>query len=387
MPRLSGNKLPSYRRHRASGQAVVTLNGRDHYLGPFGSSASRKQYDRLLSEWIANGRGLPSRPDTTIVELIAAYLRFAAGYYRESDECANVVLAVRPLKELYGKLPAAEFSPLKLKAVREKMIEANLCRNEINKRIGRIKRIFRWAVENELVQAEIHHGLQAVRGLARGRSQARESAPVKPVPDTFVDAVQSHVSPQVWAMVQLQRYTGMRPGEVCVMRTCDIDTSGNVWIYSPANHKTAYRGHQRKIFLGPRAQAVLKSWLRLNIEEYLFQPREAMAAKRQAAHSLRKTPLSCGNRPGSNKKKSPQKMPGLLYNPRSYHQAIRQACLRAEIPNWHPHQLRHNAATWLRKEFGLDVARVVLGHRSPRITEVYAELDEAKAENVMREVG
>ncbi len=57
------------------------------------------------------------------------------------------------------------------------------------------------------------------------------------------------------------------------------------------------------------------------------------------------------------------------------------------FPNWHPHQLRHNAATRLRREFGLDVARAVLGHSSPAVTEVYAELDQAKAADAMARIG
>ena len=57
------------------------------------------------------------------------------------------------------------------------------------------------------------------------------------------------------------------------------------------------------------------------------------------------------------------------------------------IPHWHPHQLRHNAATRLRKEYGIEAARVVLGHRSAAITEVYAEIDHAKAAEIMLRVG
>jgi integrase len=63
------------------------------------------------------------------------------------------------------------------------------------------------------------------------------------------------------------------------------------------------------------------------------------------------------------------------------------ACDKAKVPRWHPHQLRHKAATWLRKEFGLDVARVVLGHRSPTITEQYAEIEFSKAQEIMGRVG
>ena len=54
---------------------------------------------------------------------------------------------------------------------------------------------------------------------------------------------------------------------------------------------------------------------------------------------------------------------------------------------WHPHQLRHNAGTCIRKEFGLDVARVILGHSSVAVTEIYAEQDEAKARSVIGKIG
>ena len=54
---------------------------------------------------------------------------------------------------------------------------------------------------------------------------------------------------------------------------------------------------------------------------------------------------------------------------------------------WHPHQLRHNAATFLRKEFGLETARIILGHRSSAITEVYAEMDQQKALEAIVRVG
>ncbi len=402
MPKLS-KSLPKYRFHRVSRQAVVTLNGKDHYLGPHGTKASKIEYDRLIAEWLANGRRTPTpapeESGITITELLAAYMVWAKGYYRDSDELTNTILSVAPLKILYGREPAAEFSPLKLKAVRQQMIEGKhlplkdgekpfpLCRNEINKRTGRIKRLFKWGVENEHVPPSVFLGLQAVAGLRRGRSEARESKPVKPVPDAFVDAIEKHVAPQVWTMVQLQRMTGKRPGEVTTMRTCDIDASGKVWVYTPANHKTQHHGHQRQIYIGPKAQVILRPWLRTELQAYLFQPREAVAWSREQRRLARKTPLSCGNRAGTNCKTNPQRVPAEFYDVNEYRNAIRRACDKADVPQWHPHQLRHNAATWLRKEYGLDVARCVLGHRSAAVTEVYAEADFGKAREVMGVVG
>jgi integrase len=383
-------ELPQYRKLERSGRAVVTIDGQEFDLGKFESAASRNRYDQLVTEWIANGRVLPSAAQDrgiTITKLVSVYRRFAKAYYRGSTEVENFELSVKPLLALYGCLLASDFGPIKLKAVRQKMIEADLCRNEINKRIGRLKRLFRWATEHELLSPTIYHGLQSVRGLARGRTEARESEPVRPVQEAFVDALKPHLPPQIWAMIELQRLTGMRPGEVSSMRTCDLDMSGNVWIYTPAEHKTAYRGLERQVFLGPRAQAVLRLWLRNATSEYLFQPREVMQQIRAERHKLRTTPMSCGHRPGNNVKRKPKKVPSDHYDTRAYHRAIRTACGKAGVPAWHPHQLRHNAATWLRKEFGLDVARVVLGHRSPAITEQYAELDFGKAREVMSRVG
>jgi hypothetical protein len=51
MPRLV-DALLKYRKHKASGQAVVTLNGRDSYLGPHGNNASNALYERLIAEWL-----------------------------------------------------------------------------------------------------------------------------------------------------------------------------------------------------------------------------------------------------------------------------------------------------------------------------------------------
>jgi integrase len=74
-------------------------------------------------------------------------------------------------------------------------------------------------------------------------------------------------------MVQLQALTGMRPDEVCSMRKGDIDTTGKLWTYKPARHKTAHHGIDRTIYLGPKAQAVVAPFLGPNLSEYLFSPR------------------------------------------------------------------------------------------------------------------
>jgi hypothetical protein len=291
-------RTPSYRHHKPSDQGVVTLDGRDFYLGRYNSPPSRAEYDRLIAEWLSNGRRLPvptsgAGSDLTVNELLLAYLRHADGYYvkngKPTVEPGNIRLAVRPLRQLYGHTPARNFGPLGLKAVRQAMIGAGNCRSEINRRIGRVVRAFKWAVSEEIVPPSVHQALQTVPGFRRGRTDVRESEPVKPVPEAFVDAIRPHVGRQVWAMVELQRLTGMRPGEVCIMRTRELDTSGRVWSYRPSAHKTEHHGRERLIHLGPEAQAVLDGWLRPDLGAYLFQPREATEERLAELRRNRKT--------------------------------------------------------------------------------------------------
>jgi integrase len=280
MPKLL-NRVPSYRFHKQSGQAMVTLNGHDICLGRFGTPESRREYDRAITEWIASGRQfLPDKNKVTISEIIAAYWMHADGYYRRgdgtlSDEVSCIKKALSPLRQLYGPSPAAQFGPLALKAVREKMIQMKWCRTYTNNQIGRVRRMFKWATENELIPPDIYHGLIAVAGLKAGRCAARESIPVRPVPDDHVNAVLLLVSRQVAAMIRLQLLTGMRPGEVCIMRGIDFDTTGELWQYRPHIHKTAHHGHQRIVYLGPKAQEIVKPFLKTDLEQYLFSPAEA----------------------------------------------------------------------------------------------------------------
>jgi integrase len=288
------------------------------------------------------------------------------------------------------------------------MIRLGWCRTNINRQSGRVKHLFKWATSIQLIPASVYHGLMTVGGLKAGRSDAKESDPVRPVPEAHVSAVVDCVSRQVGAMIQLQALTGARPGEICSMRTCDVDTTGKVWVYRPASHKNSHRGHDRMIFMGPQAQRVLRSFLKPDLQAFCFSPADAEAERRATMHEARKkdgTPLSCGNKPGSNRQRKPRKTPGARYSVEAYCKAIYAGCEKAfgmpvelrkpvlavdaagnKIPetgeqklarlaklrewrgehSWHPHQLRHNAATRLRKQHGLDAARAVLGHRTLR---------------------
>jgi integrase len=414
-------RIPSLRRHKPSGQAVVTLSGHDHYLGPWPAHAknppapTKAAYDQLMAEWLANGRRqapVQCGQAVTINELILAFWRYAEQHYRRPDgthtnELNDYRLSLKPLRRLYGTLAAADFSPLKLKAVREQMINADLCRGVINQRVGRIVRMFKWAVAEEIVGETVYRALKAVRGLEKGRCQARESEPVRPVAEGHARAVLPYLLPPAAAMVELQLLTGMRPGEVCIMRGCDLETSGPVWLYRPARHKTAHRGKARVVAIGPRAQGIIREFLKPNVEAYLFSPREAIEVRRAERRAARRSKVQPSQ--ADRRKARPRRKAGERYTTTSYYCAIRRACDKADaaaralavkagmpseeaadrvfVPRFHPHQVRHTHATEVRRRFGLEAAQVALGHAQANVTEVYAERDVGLAVKVAKEIG
>ena len=248
--RFLGPPVPKYRKHKASGQAVVTLNGQDCYLGPWGSTASRIEYDRLVGEWIQNGRRLlgGNTCDLAVVEIINAYRKYADTYYvkhgqrtREAELISHVM--VQFIQPLYGRTLAIDFGPCALKTVRQKMIEAGHSRGVINKNVDRIRRMFRWAASEEMVLVTVPQALATVAGLRKGRTTAREPVPVKPVGQEVVEATLPHLSQVLADMVRFQRLTGCRPGEMCQLRPMDpLDQASE-----SSCGRTALRGQATKL--------------------------------------------------------------------------------------------------------------------------------------------
>lgn len=392
--------VPAYRVHRTKGLGYVRLNKRMVYLGKANTPESFERYRRALAEWLASGR-VPVRgkwdapPTFTINVLVKAYLTWARQYYLDADGRPSpglqpVEASTKAIEALYGPTPAAEFGPVALKAVRNEMIHAGLCRHVINQRVSCIKRMFRWAVGEELLPAPVMQALFAVEALRVGRSAARETEPVRPVPDEHVEAVLPFLPPTLRAMVRLQRLTGMRSGELCVLRTADIETRGAVWIYRPRSHKTTYRGHERAVRIGPKGQAVLQPFLRAGAPQaFMFSPRCALEERYLGDQQLHGATTegdiaTSGVRSGLCER----------YKPRAYNRALHYAMKRAMGAGalrreecWHPHQLRHGHATEIRQLKGLEAARVLLGHRTLSQTLEYAEADAGVASSVALELG
>lgn len=403
---ISRPRIPSYRHYKPKNLGVVRINGRDIYLGKFDSAKSWQKYHQLIAEWHANGKSGHPRPTPNpstgfigINCVVEAYLDFARRYYTKDGvvgrEYGNMVYALEPLCELYGLTSANEFGPKALKIVRQHLIDKGLTRGLINSRINRIRRCFKWAVAEEMIPPSVLHGLQALPGLRYGRSEARETEPIRPVSDANIDAVLPFLTPVVSAMVQIQRLTGMRPCEVVLMRPADIDRTGDVWVYEPLSHKNQWRGHRRLIPLGPQAQELLRPYLDRPPEVFVFSPREALEQKGVDRRRKRKTPIT-PSQSRRQRMKKPKRPKGERYTTSSYRRAIWYAVEAAnkhikddadKIPSWYPLQIRHTRATEVRRQYGLDGAQSALGHKSCDVTQVYAEKNHELAKRIAKETG
>ena len=166
---------------------------------------------------------------------------------------------------------------------------------------------------------------------------------MRPVAWSVVAATLPHLAPQVAAMVQLQYWAGMRPGEVCAMRRADLDLRGPVWFYRPPRHKNSWRGRGLVKAIPGGLQAVLEPWLGCSLVAPIFAPPRA-----------------------------------IRWSVARYRLAVLEGQQAAGVAAWSPLQLRHGIATELARQVGIESARRWLGHSSLASTEIYAERDAAE---------
>jgi integrase len=394
------NPVPIPRQHK--GRAVLDVWKHGHrrqvVLGKWKSKEADAEYRRILAEYATGTFDKPSA-DATMNELMVAFLAHAEEHYRRPDgtqtsEVDDYKRVIRIVREMYGPELAREFGPRKLTAVRAAMIERGWCRTRVNKLVGRVRRMFKWAVAEEMVPAVVLQGLAAVTGLQQGRTTAREEEPIGPVADEDVEGTLPFLSRYVRGLVEFQRHTGCRPGEACLLRWADVEQVGPVWQYRPAHHKLAHKGKSRVIAVGPRAQEGLAAFPTDDPDAFVFSPRRCVEESRAARAAARQTPLypSHAKRNTAKRKPQPKRVGGDWYDVKAYGHAIRTAVAKAnaagvKVRPWAPNQLRHSFATRVRQEHGLEAAQVVLGHARADVTQIYAERDRGLAVEVAASLG
>lgn len=368
---MSRQKIFPPRIHVRAGSEKIRVDGKDYILGPEGSEKAKEEYARLIKILAANSGHFPARPsdDMSVDEALAEWLRFAKVFYEGKSELAQYPYPVRVLRELYGTSPVRQFGPVQLQVLLRSFAQKGWCRRVCNRHLVRIRTIFRWLESQGFVERYTFETLKTVRGLTS--KEVRESPPILPVPQDVLDKTLPELSQVVRDMVQCQLLSGCRPGEILKLRKDDI-LQGRVqlpggdvldledtWAVILGEWKLAHLNRLRMIFFGPQAQEILARRMRF-CSTYLFPPNYRTGGKGPS---------------------------GLHYSIYSYRQAIVRACLRANVPPWCPLQLRHNAATLLRKTHGLEAAQNVLQHADPQTTLIYALNDLVSCVKILGKVG
>ncbi|MEM9346434.1 MAG: site-specific integrase [Planctomycetota bacterium] len=269
------------------------------------------------------------------------FLGWADNYYRkptgkETREATNLLHATRPLLSVLASREIDAVTASDVEAVRQFMIDSDLARNTINARMGRVRRFIRWAISNKHAKPESILIWESIAPLKYGRSPARETRPVTSADVGAFNATLPYLPDMVRSMVMLQLATGMRSGELCSIRWDLIDRRDDVWIYIPAEHKTEHHGHDRNIAILPPAQELLGEPDKVG---YVY------------VHGR-----------------------GGIYTPDSYRRVITRAIEKADCAYWTPHQLRHSAITDWATKGGVEVARLLAGHASTRMTSRYIDI-------------
>jgi integrase len=225
------------------------------------------------------------------------------------------------------------------------MVKVNWSRGFINRCMGRVKRMFRWGVANELCPPDVYAAVKEVSGLRIGRTEARETPGRHPVPEERIEAVRKIVRQRTRDLMDMILLTACRPGELLSLTTAMIDRSGEAWTARLVKHKTMHQGKSRILFFSPQAQPILR--------RYLNEP-------------------------------YPERR---LWRQKTFLRALKNACAKLGIPRFTPHWLRHTAATRLREQFGAEAAQVLLGHARLDMTELYAQKSVKLAVEVAAKVG
>lgn len=388
-------RIPSYRKHH-SGQARVTISGRDYYLGPYDSEQSKTAYQRLISEYLAtNGVMQPtaSHDELTIVEMLDQFVSYANLYYGlESTELSDLKRIMRRLNRSYADLPASKFAFVQFEAIRNEMLNEGSSRTYINEQMRRCVRIFRWAASRSLISPSVAQTLGMIGGLRKGRTTAPEPRKVLPVDAEIVAATIEHLPRVVADMVRLHQCLGCRPCELCVITPAMVDRSGEVWEIRLERHKKAYLGKERTLYVGPRGQAILTRYLLRPESQHCFRPVENESREDETGKRKR---LPKANEFG--------RRAGDFYDSNTYARAIRQACDSAfpapagtkgkaleqwrKEYRWSPNRLRHSFGTEIRRHERPEAARVLLGHSDLKTTEIYAERDRDQAIRTAKRLG
>jgi integrase len=430
MGRRPSGALPQMRRHRPTNTARIVIGGKVHSLGRWGSPEARDRFDTLMAAYLASGRTsldagaavvgrrgvklpavevaptaqpavpCPSMRDATggltVGELARAWLRDIEATRpncRRTSLWHGAVAASRAVRP-FATMPVAAFGSRALVEVQRHLVNGTvpgpadgdgppatkqLSRRYINDIVGRVRQMFHWGVLQELVPDDRVKALEIVPALAKGQTTARDNPERKPVRPSVVRATLPYMTAEVADLIWFIRLTGCRPSEAARMRPCRIrDRHKAVWRYVPKRHKTAHKGKQRHVAIGPEAQAIVAAHAAGRGErDYVFTPERSVPRRKPKDGVI----------PIEPRKPSPRV--GKRFTKDSILRCVTRAIIKANaaraeeglppLPHWTPYQLRYTRLREIRKAGGREAAQAVAGHSRATMTDHYAPANWGRA--------
>ena len=341
---------------------------------------------------------------TSIKEFVTLYIQWCKNILGDGPRGRKVDPLVERLQRLekfltpYLDWRVSEFGDAEVLAIQHAMAEHRYqtkggrpkayTRSGINRLINDLRKMWRWGLSYKITTddrcSQIEHVRPLRPGQQVGESVMRDNIRRPMITLEEVTKIAEQLNPIRADILWLLWYTGARPGEVCQMRPVDIVKGDpDCWLYVPGSdvgpssrHKTSYRGRVHVIPLAGPAKAILERRVtQWDSKEYVFQPAQSMQEWHGRQLLRRDTPLSTGNRPGTNRTGDSLIKPGACFKPVSLNTAFHRACDRAGVAPFTPYDLRRSTATRVRALIDKDAAKALLGHSSTNTTDIYL-LDE-----------
>lgn len=338
----------------------------------------------------------------TVGDLIDSYLTYAESAFKltrrgQINPHYQRLCKVIEFMVSYRPWPVNKFGPDDLRDVRQAMLDyryargkeepnRQMTRTSINEHIKQLKNMFTWGVGRRAVEPATEQALRGeVRSLRYGHPGAIEKKRRHKVTDEEFRKVVELVNPVIAAMLQVLRNSICRPEEVLVIRRRDVLRADSAcWLYVPhsdmtplGSHKTLGagdgEGQVRVIPFTATTQKILLPFMdaAATDDTYIFSPKAAVDQYLEEKFTNRKTPLSCGNRPGTNRREHPMIEPGDHYQRNSFYSAVQRACKRSGVKAFSLYDVRRASITDIDAALGRDEAYRLTGHADPDTTDIY----------------
>lgn len=392
--------VPSLRHHKGRELGYVRVKRTDTYFsGKWPRSRKTPpteiaaQYQDWLNRWYMVGRSaekVETSSDPTIAEIWLGYLTHCESWYIKDGKHTSEVQCIRDacsiVAKLFGDTPARLFSPKKLKEVREAFLASGWARQHVNKQVSRVRRMFRWAVSEELVPVAVLTAIETIEDIPKGRIRGlREQRKVTEIPWEVVELTFPALPQTLQELIRFHWLVGCRAGEACVLHVDDIDreTNPELWCWSPRRYKTEHLDDDEPFtyWLGPKAQTMLRPIL-----ERAEKPRFRKAGRR----TIEIPPIGYCFDSGRTRGEG-------HWTTASYRRAVKRAIDQLNsrenpptiIPHWYPLQIRHSKAEIVRRSHpkGIEAVQAALGHKEVTTSQIYARRTTELAQEIAKQLG